>query len=283
MFKLLVVLATLTLSLVAHSFPLPDGRRFQTLAELPGSFTTDYNFEGIVRLSNCSGSLVRFEHSLDTDPAMVLTNGHCLEGGFPQPGVIVYGRQSTRRFYLMNATGGEVATLNATTILYGTMTGTDMALYRLRETYAEILSKYAIPALTLSSAHPELGTPIEVISGYWERGYSCAIEAFIPQLLEANWTMNDSIRYSRPGCQVIGGTSGSPVVATGSRIVVGVNNTTNESGRRCTMNNPCEVDADGNITYTRGFSYGQQTYTVYTCLNANREIDLSVEGCQLFH
>ncbi len=214
---------------------------------------------------------------------MVLTNGHCLEVGFPQPGTFVYGRASTRRFTLMNAGAQGVATLNASMIIYATMTGTDMALYRLRETYSEIFTKSGIPALTLSSAHPELTTPVEVVSGYWSRGYSCAVEAFIPQLREDNWTMTDSIRYSRPGCEVIGGTSGSPIIATGTRTVVGVNNTTNEAGRRCTMNNPCEIDANGNVTFTRGFSYGQQTYSVYTCLNANREIDLTTPGCALFH
>lgn len=283
MSKMVTAFAALFLSCVVHAFPLPNPNQFQTLADLPGSFTTDYDFTGIVRLNNCSGSLIRFEHSLDTDPAMVLSNGHCLEIGFPRPGNFVYGRASSRRFGLMNSSAQIVGNVTATMIMYATMTGTDMSLYRLRETYAEIQAQYGIPALTLSSAHPELAQPIEVISGYWRRGYSCATEAFISQLREDAWTMTDSIRYSRPGCEVIGGTSGSPIVAAGTRTVIGVNNTTNESGRQCTMNNPCEVDANGSITFTRGFSYGQQTYQVYTCLNANREIDLATPGCQLFH
>jgi hypothetical protein len=48
------------------------------------------------------------------------------------------------------------------------------------------------------------------------------------------------------------------------------------------MNNPCEIDSAGNITAQKDFSYGQQTYQVYTCLNQNNEIDLSVPGCKLF-
>ncbi len=36
----------------------------------------------------------------------------------------------------------------------------------------------------------------------------------------------------------------------------------------CTLNNPCEVDADGNTTATKGQSYGQETYWFTTCLDA---------------
>ncbi|NEE57434.1 serine protease, partial [Streptomyces sp. SID8455] len=43
-------------------------------------------FAGTVALSNCSGSVVRSPDSAPTDPALVLSNGHCLETGFPGPG-----------------------------------------------------------------------------------------------------------------------------------------------------------------------------------------------------
>ncbi|MEN0059976.1 MAG: hypothetical protein AAGB31_14140, partial [Bdellovibrio sp.] len=109
------------------------------------------------------------------------------------------------------------------------------------------------------------------------------VEAFVPQLKEAQWTMQHSIRYSRPGCEVIGGTSGSPVIRSGSRIVVGVNNTGNESGRNCTMNNPCEIDENGKMTAHKGYTYGQQTYWVYSCLNQYNEVDLQTPGCLLPH
>jgi V8-like Glu-specific endopeptidase len=122
---------------------------------------------------------------------------------------------------------------------------------------------------------------MEVISGYWMRGYSCNIETFVPKLEEDGWVCEDSIRYSRPGCETIGGTSGSPVIRAGTRTVIGVNNTGNEDGEKCTMNNPCEIDKDGKIVFQKGYSYGQQTYWVYSCLNQYNEIDLKVPGCQL--
>src|SRR5690606_7194708 len=108
--------------------------------------------------------------------------------------------------------------------------------------------------------------PIEIVSGYWERGYRCHIAASIFELREGGYVFLDSIRYSSEGCQVIGGTSGSPVVAQNTRTVVAVNNTGNESGDRCSINNPCEVDDEGNINVIHKAGYGQQTHQFYSCL-----------------
>lgn len=282
-----VFLITL-LSIHAHAFPLPTPEQaFEAYQSRHFFFNdiskvnTGYNFEGIVRLSNCSGSLVRYETSLDTDYAMVLTNGHCLEGGFLKPGQTVYNRPTNRGFELFNASAQIVANLQGTHILYATMTGTDMALYRLNKTYAQIQSEYNVKALVIDSLRPSEETAIEVISGYWKRGYACYIERFVYKLEEAGWTFTDSIRYSRPGCETIGGTSGSPIINSLTRMVIGVNNTGNESGQSCTMNNPCEVDANGNKVVQKGVSYGQQVYWVYSCLNEKNEIELTKEGCLL--
>jgi V8-like Glu-specific endopeptidase len=278
--RFLLLVSVFFASSLTLAFPLP--RAGMTTANLPSAFTANYNFEGIVALPNCSGSLIRLENSRDTDKALVLTNGHCLELGMPQPGTYHYGRPSTQTFRVFDSSA-KVGRLTAQQIVYSSMTKTDMTIYKLNETYAEIKANYNVNALLLSSEHPTIGSPMEVISGYWSRGYSCNIEAFITQLKEDRWTMNDSIRYSRPGCLVIGGTSGSPVILAGTRTVIGVNNTGNESGYKCTMNNPCEVDEQGNISAHKDYSYGQQTFWVYSCLNQYNEIDLSVNGCQLFH
>jgi V8-like Glu-specific endopeptidase len=277
--RLILVVLSLFVSIPAFAFPLPP--KNMRMMSLPTHMLADFDFEGIVQLSNCSGSLIRLEIAEDSDQALVLTNGHCMEEGFPNPGRHVYRETSRRRFTLMNSSGGTAGRLNANMILFGTMTGTDMAIYRVNETYAQILSRFNVRPLILSSQRPALNTPIEVISGYWSRGFRCSIETFVYQLVEGGYTMNDSIRYTPPGCEVFGGTSGSPIIETSTRQVVGVNNTGNESGRRCTMNNPCEIDETGKVEFVKGHSYGQQTYRVYSCLNTNREIDLTVPGCTL--
>ncbi|OQW51010.1 MAG: hypothetical protein A4S09_10775 [Proteobacteria bacterium SG_bin7] len=262
----------------ASALPLPRG-----IEVVPESFTQDYDFEGIVKLNNCSGSLVRFETSSDKDAALVITNGHCLELGMPKPGKVITKRQSDRTFRLMNSQGEVKATLNATEIIYSSMTKTDITIYKLEETYADIINKYSIRPFTLAKEHPTKNTSIDIVSGYWDRGYRCAIEEFAYQLKEAGWTFEDSIRYSRPGCETIGGTSGSPIIQTGTRNIIGINNTGNEDGDKCTMNNPCEIDANGNVVFEKGWSYGQQTYWIYSCLDNNNNIDLTIAGCQLAH
>lgn len=274
------LLLSSAISLPALALPLKSNL---LSIEMPLSFTANYDFEGIVALSNCSGSLIQLENVSDSAFGLILTNGHCFEGGMLNPNTFVYNQPSRRAFTLLDSKANNIGRVTATAVIYATMTGTDMAIYQLKETYAEIKSQFGIRPLTLASQRPIESDAMEVLSGFWRRGYSCVIETFVNQLREDKWTMVDSIRYSRPGCETIGGTSGSPIIKTGTRTVIGVNNTGNESGRQCTMNNPCEVDTGGNIVFVKGYSYGQQTYWVYSCLNSNNEIDLSIPGCLLYH
>ncbi|MFF5261209.1 trypsin-like peptidase domain-containing protein [Actinomadura viridis] len=232
------------------------------------------DFTGTVALSNCSGSLVRGPRSRDGDKALVLTNGHCLETGMPAAGEVIADRPSTRSFTLLDPTGRRaLGTLGAIRIEYATMTDTDVALYRLGSTYAQIRAKYGIGALRLSMARPRTGEQIRVVSGYWKRIYSCKIDGFAYRMREAGWTWKDSIRYT-PECATIGGTSGSPIVDARTRQVVGVNNTGNEDGGRCTLNNPCEVARDGRVTVRKGINYGQQTYLLARCLGPGNDVVL---------
>ena len=55
------------------------------------------NFAGTVALSNCSGSVVKPAATPDTAPALVMSNGHCLETGFPAPGQVITNRASSSR------------------------------------------------------------------------------------------------------------------------------------------------------------------------------------------
>lgn len=238
------------------------------------------NYAGTVALSNCSGSVVRTPSSQANDPALVLSNGHCLETGFPAAGEVVKDQRSTRSFSLLNATGSKVGTLRASKIAYATMTDTDISIYQLTKTYAQIQSQYGISALTLNDTHPTQGSAIKVVSGYWKRTYSCDVDGFAYRLKEGEWTWKDSVRYTS-SCNTIGGTSGSPVIDTTTGKVVAVNNTGNEDGQRCTDNNPCEVDENGNVTVRQGINYGQETYIIVPCIGAGNKIDLSRAGCTL--
>ncbi|WP_416972004.1 S1 family peptidase [Streptomyces sp. 4F14] len=235
---------------------------------------------GTVALSNCSGSVIRFPNSLDTDPALVMSNGHCLTAGFPAPGQVIVNQANSRTFGLLNSAGTQVATLRASKIAYATMTDTDVSIYQLTSTYATIRNNYGISPLTVQNTHPTAGTAITVASGYWKRLYSCNIDGFAYRLKEGDWTWKDSIRYTS-ACQTIGGTSGSPIVDQATGNVVGVNNTGNEDGARCTVNNPCEVSESGTVTVRQGINYGQETYQIPACFTTGNQLNLNASGCIL--
>lgn len=290
MHSVFVVLGGFSASLLASEAAMALPRKGVPL-RLPKNLplvesSENYDFNGITKLSNCSGALVRFENSLPNDKAMMMTNGHCVEtaGGFIKPNQYLKDTKDTRSFRFLKS-NGELGSgsVKGTKILYATMTGTDLALYEVNATYAEIVSKFDVDALTISKDRPDRGQNIEILSGYWLRGYSCQIDNFVFELKEDKYSWKDSIRYSSEGCKTIHGTSGSPIIDPVSRKVIGINNTGNDSGERCTMDNPCEVSASGEVTYSKGVSYGQQTYIVYSCLDDAGKIDLQKAGCQLFH
>ncbi|WP_042381959.1 trypsin-like serine peptidase [Streptacidiphilus melanogenes] len=239
-------------------------------------------FAGTVALDDCSGSLISFAGSSPSDPALVLTNGHCLETGMPNPGQVIVNQPSSRSFTLLNASGRGVAKLRASKVDYSTMTNTDVTIYQLTKSYAAIQSAYGISPLVVSSTHPSAGSSIEVVSGYWKTTYSCSVDGFVYQLHEANWVWLDSVRYTST-CNTIGGTSGSPVIDTSTGQVVAVNNTGNEDGQRCTLDNPCEVDANGNVTIHEGTNYAEETYYIPACFGPGNTLDLTRSGCGLPH
>jgi hypothetical protein len=233
-----------------------------------------------IALNNCSASLVRYPSSVSSDRAMMLTNGHCYEGGFLGAGQVLVNRTSSRSGTLLNSSGGSLGTVRADRVLYATMTGTDVTLYRLTSTYATLSSRYGATALTIASSKAANGASISIPSSYWKRIWNCKVDGFVGQLREGDWTWKDSIRYDA-NCDTIHGTSGSPIVSASTGQIVGINNTGNDDGAMCTVNNPCEVNADGTTTAVQGQSYGQETYWFTTCLSTTRTIDLTKAGCLL--
>ena len=238
------------------------------------------DFAGTVALSNCSGALVKMPDSKASDPALVLTNGHCREAGMPEPGQVIVDEDVKRDMTLLDAKGEDAGQLTSTKIAYGTMTDTDVTLYELDSTYEDIKSETKIDPLEVQAAHPKEGTAMTVVSGYWKETYSCSVDAFVPELREDGWKMKDSIRYTKE-CETKGGTSGSPIIDDSSGTILGINNTRNEDGEECTLNNPCEVDKDGKVTVHDGIAYGQQTHTLTDCVAKGNKVDLSLPDCKL--
>ena len=255
---------------------------FFILALSFNSFATgndNYDFQGIAKVNSCSGALIIFTGLPLKSKAMVLTNGHCLGRPYIAPSTYILNKPIQLKLKISN-NKKEFKNVTAKKILYATITGTDVALFELNETYQQLLRLNIKPFL-LSPIKPTIQMPIDIISGLWQLGYSCFIEDLVFKLKEGDWLFKDSIRYSELGCNTASGTSGSPILASGERIVVGIHNTTNSEGKNCLLNSPCEIDVDGNIVSRLNYSYGQQTYLFYNCLSPDYKIDLTRPSCQL--
>ena len=238
----------------------------------------EVDFAGIVSLSGCSGAVVRPPAYDPADPALVMTNGHCVR--FLEPREVLVDLPSDREFKLLDTDGdGSLGKLRASTLVYATMTGTDIALYRVESTYAEVEAKGS-RALELSPEQPGTGADINVVSGYWRNVYACKVDGYVHELREGRWAWQGSMRYTEE-CRTRGGTSGSPVVDVATGKVVAVNNTGNENGERCTLNNPCEVDEHGEVVVRRGTGYAQRTHPLVPCLTGGGRVDLTAPGCGL--
>lgn len=267
------VLAATLASVPAHASPAA-----QPTAH-PASQPMSPDFSGIIALSNCSGAIVRWKSSKASDTAMVLTNGHCVRTfGAHDVDVNVPAVRTVR---LLNPDGTDQAVINTKTLLYGTMDRTDVGLYALEISYAKLLSKYGVHPLTMGDQRADPNARLQIISGFFRRGYRCHLNGYVYHLREGDYTWHHSLRYNENGCHMIHGTSGSPVLAAGTRTVVGIHNTTNDNGQECTLNNPCEVDRHGHITVHQGRHYGEETWWFTTCISPRRTIDLDKPGCLL--
>jgi len=277
----------LSSTLISQAYAIPkapfDALKVNRLIDTNSDNTSAYDFEGIIKLSNCSGSLIRFSGQPSTSKAYVLTNGHCYSsgvfGGMLKPGEVITNKAGSRALKIFDK---KMKLFQVTTskVAFAAMTDTDITLYELTQSYDEIAKKFKIQPFDLDTVRPMLGMNIDIVSGYWDRGYTCAIDAFIFNLKEGDWLFKDSIRYT-DGCNTIGGTSGSPIIAKGTRNVIAINNTANEDGKKCAVNNPCEISPDGKITVLKDKKYGQETYNLYSCLRPDFTIDLSIQGCLL--
>ncbi len=241
------------------------------------NINNDSLFEGIAALYGCSGSLVKFDSQGLESKAIIMTNDHCIYDQKPKK--YIFNQDYKRTIYIYNKQREKIA-FKTEKILYAEQTDTDVALLELGITFQDLIDKHDIYPFNLTRESASVDDKIDIVSGYWNKIYSCKIEANnIYKLKESEWIWSESYRYD---CNTIGGTSGSPIILKDSREVIGINNTSNEKGQKCTLNNPCEIDQSGKITVRKGKGYGQQTKYMYTCLDQDANFSIKVQGCQMY-
>ena len=270
---------------------LPGRRVFSVLALLvsmaavllplsAASAADDGRFAGTARLPGCSGSVVRAASALDEDRALVLTNAHCVRSPFLGPRDVLVDERQYKQIELLDGRGEVTMTVRGVDLRYASMYRTDLAVYELRETYADLAAGGVTP-LTLSASGPSRGDRIRIPSGYWVEQRACTTTGTAYRLHEQEWDWWRSIRLpALDGCAIRGGYSGSPIVSRETGEVVGIANTGYVGGRRC-VDSACEENQRGVVRMVRDMNYGQQTWWLTTCLGPDRRFDLSVPGCKL--
>ncbi|GAA5140509.1 serine protease [Nocardioides marinquilinus] len=240
------------------------------------------DYRGAVSMKICSGSIVRFAGSRDTDRALALTNGHCHGKRLPEPDVVLGEQPARRPVALLDRSGEKVGSVLTDRLLFATMEHTDVALYRLRVTYRGLRERYGVRPLELATRRAARNTPITIRAGLNRIEYRCGLQGFSYRLVEGDYTWQWSLRYRTGACRTVGGTSGAPVLDP-QRRVVGVNNTgTIEGYSGCELGAPCEVSRDGDVRSFPRRSYGQQTWQLTTCLDAEQRLfDATRRGCRL--
>jgi Trypsin-like peptidase domain len=251
--------------------------------------TTD--FRGAVEIFNCSGALVRWANSRPNDPAMMLTNGHCFQASDKRGAThrrftreVVVDQPDARQVTLLDGRGEDLGVVRARRVLYSTSFKTDVGLYTLRRTYAEIRQAFHVRALTIAAGPPSAHAFVVMPSGFSRKEYRCDLNGQVFRLFNDDFHWRHSIRLARSStCHTIRGTSGSPLVDPGTAAVVGVNNAINVAPHgtaRCTFS-LCEQSKDGHISVHPHRRYAQQTWWLTTCVGTHRRLDLDVPGCLL--
>ncbi len=260
-----------------------------------------YNGVGLIKIrgfSSCTGFFIQPKPSA-TAPAYVLTNGHCIDllENLLSPTEIVVDR--TLRSYgrspaILTYTPGYFANVRGRTIyqvrkvLYATMKNNDMALLELNISQEDLMASGVNP-LQLDDKPAAVGTKIDVVGvpaeaiafnyQYLHR-VSCSMGAMV-RVKEGGYDWKQALRHR---CSLLGGMSGSPMIAAAGNKVVGIVNTGGGSGGRrsplCTLDNPCEITKDDKPKPTVSFNYGQLLDQLPGCFSQG-VFDLQRSSCRL--
>ena len=218
----------------------------QNFKEWSQSLRSDnFDFSGIAALSGCSGSIVNLGVP-ETDKAILMTNGHCLDMMDDEADAVILNQTYVRNIKAFKNIRDSIM-VRTNRILYGIMQPHDVALIELNITYKELLDR-GIKSFRLSPVQAPVGEPLIFASGLFQEVTNCPLEAVIYRLKEDKWINENVLKYT--ACDSKHGTSGSPLISARTNEIVGINMTGNDSGGKCTFNNPCEIDENGVVTVT---------------------------------
>jgi V8-like Glu-specific endopeptidase len=264
--------------------------------------TAAYSGIGLIKIqqfSTCTGFLLNNRSSA---PAYVVTNAHCIDliSNLPGANEIIINRKIrswskagapltfTPNYFAQVAHPRR--SYEVQKVLYATMKNNDVALLELLPTQGAIAATGIVP-LNLAPKPSPVGEKIAVVGVPgarvpFDRQFlhrsTCTLGATVP-VQEGIYTWPQSLRNR---CSVVGGMSGSPLLAGGQ--VVGIINTSgaevNLSHQRCLIDEPCELrpSPTQQPRWINGNdNYGQLLTKITTCFNRQGIFDLFQPSCHL--
>lgn len=262
---------------------------------LDGASGADRRWSGIGRFQNglsCTAFLIRPPGASGASSALALTNGHCISTGTNE---VIRDRAlpNTSRvtFRYFRDTVSEQLPVRAIRVLHSTMKGLDLALIELDSTLGQLVNA-GIEPLELTTSPPDPGEPVWSVGvpvtgvpldEQFLRRSACTLGA-AADLIEFTWHFWSS--YANDCADILGGSSGSPVVSQRTGRVVAVINTTTAGAAidtgdfRCFNGQPCEV-VPGGFLYRRDTNYAVPVADLPRCFGVNGAFDLRLDGCPL--
>jgi hypothetical protein len=248
-------------------------------------------YTGIGRV-NASGSCTGFWAALasgEKAPAVVLTNGHCVQLYYqPRTAFEVLRDQNVEdrtmnvSFNYFADTQDKVVQVPIKSILYSTMKGIDLAVLQLASTTEELMKQGVTPVPIADSA-PVPGAPIHIVGapgGFTEpflRDSEC-LEEGVSDLVEWHWHFD---RSHRNRCKDIArGSSGSPFLDRKGQAYAIMNTQFEGTGAPCALNNPCEISPTG-FAVRKDVVYGSSLIGLHRCFDARGMFQPEARACPL--
>lgn len=244
---------------------------------------TPEELHNLASTSGCSAGYVDVGRARSAK-AVVVTNGHCASN-LLEARMAMVNQPANKAFNIFTADGGAVS-VTGTRLMYATLMDTDIALYELRETNAELEARGLRPFPFYSGEAP-VGSTVRVTSGYWRETQRCALERRVHRIVEGFGTdISDPSIATRAfalsrDCTIRGGYSGTPIIDDATDTVIAMAFTGAEGNRACAESSPCEEAPNGRRTYRRGTSYAARVDQLADCLQ-DGEINLALPTCTLF-
>jgi Trypsin-like peptidase domain len=169
------------------------------------------------------------------------------------------------------------------------MKNNDIAVLELTKTQQE-LKDMGIVSLKIATKPLEKGQPLIVV-GIPSEGvvprlrYLHRVKCQMGETVRVKEDVYDWKQSLRHNCSIVGGMSGSPMIARNTNQVVGIINTgVNDDAEKqpeCSLNRPCEVSPTGKKTTYNRENYGQLVDRIPTCFDRQGIFDLQQSSCQL--